>query len=161
MTTNRRHASEFFHYLIQGDDSDDSDESENEAATILFVLAAASDDHRRSSCFVRDRLVWNAHVAKLFQEGPTAFYQQYRMEHSSFMKLCSMLGPSLQVDPVYSRNRTGKDPIIVEIILHCLLRWLAGGSYLDIRLSAGISKPSFYQCVPRGVKAVQGRCVLR
>jgi len=35
--------------------------------------------------------------------------------------------------------RTGKDFVTVVIKLHCLLRWLAGGSYLDIKLSAGIS----------------------
>ncbi len=34
----------------------------------------------------------------------------------------------------------------MEIVLHCLYRWLAGGSYLDIILSAGISMPSFYTC---------------
>ena len=37
--------------------------------------------------------------------------------------------------------------ITTEIALHCLLRWLAGGSYLDIRLSAGISTPSFFRIV--------------
>ena len=46
-----------------------------------------------------------------------------------------------------SQIRTGKAPIITEIALHCLLRWLGGGSYLDIRLSAGISTASFYVCV--------------
>jgi len=35
----------------------------------------------------------------------------------------------------------------VEIMLHCLLRWLGGGSYLDIRLSAGFSEAVFYSYI--------------
>lgn len=120
---------DFFHYLLHGDqDNEEDTDSEEEDTTIIF-LAAAVDTKRRTSFFVRDRLAWDEHVAKLFAEGPTAFYQQYRMEYASFVKLCSLLKDSLQVDRVYSRNRTGKDPISVEIILHCLLRWLAGGSH--------------------------------
>jgi len=34
-----------------------------------------------------------------------------------------------------------------EIMMHCLLRCLAGGSYLDIKLSAGISKAEFYNYI--------------
>jgi len=151
MTTNQKNP-DFFHFLLHGDNDEDSEE-DDEAATILF-LAAAEESKSRSSCYVRDRLAWDDHVTKLFEEGPTVFYHNYRMEHSSFVKLCSLLDPLLRVDPVYSRNRTGKDPIIVEIVLHCLLRWLAGGSYLDIRLSAGISKASFYTCVHKAIDAI-------
>jgi len=43
--------------------------------------------------------------------------------------------------------RTGKDSVTVEIMLHFLLRWFAGGSYLDIKLSAGISKAAFYNYI--------------
>ena len=53
-----------------------------------------------------------------------------------------------------SNKRTKKKPIITEIALHCLLRWLAGGSYLDIRLSAGILVPSFYQIVHKCIAAI-------
>jgi len=33
--------------------------------------------------------------------------------------------------------------IAVGTLLHCLLQWLGGGSYLEIRLSAGISQLHF------------------
>jgi len=46
-----------------------------------------------------------------------------------------------------SRHRTGNSSVTVEILLHCLLRWLAGGSYLDIKLRSGINKPAFYKYI--------------
>jgi len=52
------------------------------------------------------------------------------------------------------RVRTGKDAITVEIMLHCLLRWLSCGSYLDIRLSAGISLAKFYSCIYKCMDAI-------
>ena len=39
-------------------------------------------------------------------------------------------------------------------MLHCLLRWLAGGSYLDIRLSAGISPAHFYTTIYKCMDAI-------
>ena len=42
----------------------------------------------------------------------------------------------------------------VEIILYRLLRWLTGGSYLEIRLSAGISKAAFYNYIYKCMDAI-------
>jgi len=53
-----------------------------------------------------------------------------------------------------SRRRTGKDPVTVEMMLHCLLRWLAGGSYLDLKLSAGISQDTFCHYIDRCMDAI-------
>lgn len=39
-------------------------------------------------------------------------------------------------------------------MLHCLLRWLAGGSYLDIQLCVGISLASFYRCIYKCIDAI-------
>jgi len=68
----------------------------------------------------------------------------YRMEYSTFKKLCDIISPKIVVNDEMSRAKTGKDSITVEIMLHFLLRWLSGGSYLDIRLNAGISLAKFY-----------------
>ncbi len=70
------------------------------------------------------------------------------------MKLCILLDPFLKVDSAHSRNRTGNGPIITEIVVHCLLRWLAGGSYLDICILAGISRASFYTCVHKCIDSI-------
>jgi hypothetical protein len=67
------------------------------------------------------------------------------MEYHSFLKLCDIIHANIKVDNIMSKIKTGKGPITVEIMLHCLLRWLGGGSYLDIRLCAGISVASFYR----------------
>ncbi len=53
----------------------------------------------------------------------------------------------VRVDAVMSRVWTGKGPIVTEIALHCLLRWLAGGSQLNIWISAGISTALLYTCI--------------
>jgi len=46
------------------------------------------------------------------------------------------------------------DPITVEIMLNCLLKWLGGGSYLDIRLTAGISPVAIYSCIYKYIDAI-------
>ena len=109
----------------------------------------------RKTFYVRDRLEWDRHVQELAEEGPHAFPRLYRMEESSFAKLCQLIGPFVCVDAEMSRRASqGKEPISVEIMVHCMLRWLGGGSYLDIRLSAGISIPSFYRCAYACIDAI-------
>jgi hypothetical protein len=39
------------------------------------------------------------------------------------------------------------EAISCKIMLHCTIRYLAGGSYLDLRQTASISKPSFYYVI--------------
>jgi hypothetical protein len=123
---------------------------------MLFSLAAAllaSDV--RSNVVERQRLNWQAHVRWLRREG--SFSRFYRMSYTSFWKLLSMLRPSLFVNSSQSQCRTsGLEPIYAEIILHCTLRYLAGGSYLDIMCNAGISQTAFYSCVYRGIDAING-----
>jgi len=82
-------------------------------------------------------------VGKTTAEGNDAFQCLYRMEYNSFLKLSTISSPQVHVYDEMSRRRTGEDSITVEIMLHCLLRWLGGGSYLDIRLSTGFRKLHF------------------
>jgi len=70
------------------------------------------------------------------------------------MKLCDIICPKIMVNDEMARIRTGKDAITVEIMCICLLRWLSGGSYLDIRLSAGINPAKFYSCVYKCIDAI-------
>jgi len=53
-----------------------------------------------------------------------------------------------------SRRRTGKDSVSVEMMLYCLLRWLAGGSYLDLKLSTGIRQAAFYHYIYKCMDAI-------
>jgi hypothetical protein len=49
---------------------------------------------------------------------------------------------------------SGNDSIIVEIMLHCFLRWFGGGSYLYIGLSASITKAAFYSHIYKCMEAI-------
>ena len=133
---------------------DDDDDEEDEEMTFLLLSAAADSSKRRHSYYVRDRIEWDAHVAELEQEPEGAFYECYRMEPESFTKLCSKIQPFISIDAKMSQVRTGKGPITTEILLHCLLRWLAGGSQIDIRQQVGISRRSFYVCVYKCIDAI-------
>jgi len=93
-------------------------------------------------------------MEELAIEGPEAFYKLYRMDYSTFKKLCDNISPKILVNDEMSRCRTGKDAITVEMMLHCLLRWLGGVIYLDIRLSAGISPAKFYSCIYKCIDAI-------
>jgi len=109
---------------------------------------------KRSSFYSIKRIEWKKHIEELDVEGPGAFKKMYRMEYSTFMKLCDIMHPKLRVNDEMARVRTGRDAIAVEIILHCLLRWLSVGGYLDIRISAGIIPAKFYSCVYRCIDAI-------
>ena len=55
-----------------------------------------------------------------------------------------------------AKRRTGKSVryITTPIALHCCIRWLSGGSFHDIRLTAEMSKTSFYIYAYRCIRAI-------
>ncbi len=86
-------------------------------------------------------LKWNQHARRLECEGQ--FHRMYRMSVASFNNLLDLLQPWLQVNLKQTCNASkGKQPIVAEIILHCTLRYLAGGSVHDIRVQGGQFHPS-------------------
>lgn len=125
-------------------DFSDSDEERDEAF-IIFSAASIHSRQERQPFYVRDRLLWQEHVTELRKEGPDNFTRLYRMSYEAFSQMCDIIRPNIEVNEEMSMRRTGKPAIITEIGLHCLLRWLAGGSYHDIRMTAGISHSSFYR----------------
>ena len=74
----------------------------------------------------------------------------------SFHCLTTIISAKILVNDEMAQVRTGKEGISVEIMMHCLLRWLAGGSYIDIRLSAGISPAYCYTSVYKCMDAILG-----
>ncbi len=77
------------------------------------------------------------------------------MRYKSFRKLLSLLSPYLMVDAKQgSRCNHGMGHASPELILHCLLWYLAGGSHHDIQVLAGIAKSTFFACVHQGIDAV-------
>ena len=74
------------------------------------------------------------------------------------MKLCSLIDHAVQKNVDMANRKTGNchvdSPIGVittPIALHCCICWLSGGFYHDIRLTAGMSRASFYQYTHKGV----------
>ena len=74
------------------------------------------------------------------------------MELDSFLLLLSYIQSFLEVDESKAASCGGK--IIPELCLYCTLRYLAGASYLDIAVFAGISIPSFYRIVRKTTHAI-------
>jgi hypothetical protein len=142
-------------YHIAFSDSDEEDEIKplpDNVLKIIYLYATIIEGERRPFITVRDRITWDKHVDNLLMEG--AFNRMYRMSNASFNKLCMLLDPFLSVDPVMSMLTTNQPKISTEIILSCFIRWVAGGSYLDIRTVAGISIASFYRVMGRCAKAI-------
>jgi len=90
------------------------------------------------------RMNWHRYVESFLHEN--LFHVKYRMSIASFNKLLNLLRPALQLNHKYA-VMTGMEPICCEIMLHCMIRYLAGGSYHDVRATVFISKPSFYHLV--------------
>jgi hypothetical protein len=71
----------------------------------------------------------------------------------SIMK--NMLLPWLQVNEKQSKNASLVNrPIVAELMLHCTLCYLGGGSYHDIWGSAGLSTAAFYRNFRHGLDAI-------
>jgi hypothetical protein len=139
------------------DSSDSSDSSSSDSdeemflSSVVAVVVSVSDE--RNSFFVRDRQNWESFAVSLIEES--SFRRYYRMEKLSFYKLVSYIEPFFSLDEEMSMRRTNyKQPIGIEIVLHCLLRYLSGSSADDIRIACGISRPSFYKAIHQAISMI-------
>ena len=94
----------------------------------------------RSPSLFEQRCNWLHYCDKHHKKG--TLKRRIRMSKASFYKLLGYIQSYLVVNEVMANMRGG--PIIPELCLYCTLRWLAGGSYLDICDITGISQSSFY-----------------
>jgi hypothetical protein len=134
------------------DDEDDADRRRSASTVVVFAFVYEAAISSRAAAIVRQRLDWTRRVQQLQEEG--TFDRTYRMSLMAFNILLGHLRDDLTVDFAHATSSTGVDPIEPEIVLHCLIRWLAGGSYLDIRDAAEISVPSFYRVLHKVLGAV-------
>lgn len=131
----------------------EAEAEEEDIYELCSVAACILAKKFRCSPLFRERMNWQSHVNHLLKEG--SFRSFYRMQYESFCELVRLLSPSLMVSVKQGRNRNqGGDHVYVELIVHVMLRYLAGGSYHDIRVTAGLAKSTFFSCLHRGVKAV-------
>jgi hypothetical protein len=113
---------------------------------ILAALFVVFGDHvrQRQPAVEVQRANWAELRDGLLRRG--LFQRFYRMDVESFELLLELLRADMEVSTELA-SRTSVGPILPEIRLHCLIRFLAGGSYLDICERVGISTASFYQIV--------------
>jgi hypothetical protein len=117
------------------------------ACLVLHVLLLHEHDN---PSLLEQRLNWQQFKDKYAKRAD--FKCHLRMSIESFNKLLSFIHPQLEVDEDMASLRGGV--IMPEIALYCTLRYLAGGSYLDIRFFTGISTSSFYRVVWKTIKAI-------
>jgi hypothetical protein len=115
------------------------------SVTLLLLLP-----EERNSPLYEQRLAWDEYCARHHERG--TLHRRLRMSKASFDKLVLLIEKDLQVDEIAASSRGGA--IIPEVCLYCTLRYLAGGSYLDISDVAGISQASFYRVVWKTITAI-------
>jgi hypothetical protein len=138
---------------MQIDDSHDDDELLGYFSLIHFSLIYGCwlfTPQKRNPSFFEQRVCWEAYCEKHLRRGTLSI--RLRMDQQSFVKLLNYIQHDLMVNEVMAQPRGGA--IIPEICLFCTLRWLAGGSYLDVCDIAGISKASFYRVVWKTIHAL-------
>jgi hypothetical protein len=125
--------------------SDDLSHGQGWLLLCLCFLSYTFDfllDGARHPPIEMQRVNWRRHKQRMISRGH--FRRMYRMNHDAFDKLVQILDSALRSDNTKAYNRSPAGPIISEIRLHCLLRYLAGGSYLDICALVHIPHSTFY-----------------
>ena len=111
----------------------------------------------RTPSIFSQRLYWQEYCAAHVERN--TFGRRLRMSKPSFDKLLALVRGRLEVNELRARSRGGA--IIPELCLYCTIRYLAGGSYLDICDIAGISQASFYRVVWKTMKVINSTGALR
>jgi len=98
---------------------EDSDEEKEFKRDLLLICVPAGEylsaKKEITACYVRERIEWEKHIPQLAEEGPEALLRMYRMEYSSFMKLCAIRGPKILVNDEMAQRRTGKDALQLRL----------------------------------------------
>lgn len=105
---------------------------------------------QRTANFFRQRLHWPTHRAQL---SSSEFQRYYRLDKETFDVLLERLRPLLAVDEAMAM-RGSSGPVSPELQLSMTLRFLAGGSYLDLILLHGVHRSTFFKAVWRVIDAI-------
>jgi hypothetical protein len=131
-------------------DTSDDDESvsglscNSDVSLIEDICLASLALSFRENQLLIAQMNWHRHVQLLLHEN--LFYVKYWMSLLAFNKLLDLLSPKLKLNAKFARM-AGSEPISTEIMLHCTIRYLAGGSYHDTCATAFINRPSFFRLV--------------
>jgi hypothetical protein len=158
---------QLFNDLFEDEDEEEVEEDEEWhqqevlQAAALAGIRARFDEYRnerrfRASKYPRVRMSWADVAAEGEHSGD--FRETFRMSRTAFDDLVALLGERIEVDIIKSLNSTphSNDRIFPEMVVAIGLRFLAGGKPLDIKLWAGISRPSVYRIKDMFLDAVIG-----
>ncbi len=106
--------------------------------------------HQRCAPIIREWFNWGSRV---FAESRGQFTQMYHMPYTSYCKLFTLLSPAFEVDSNQGNRRSQGQGLIM---LHCLIRYMAGGSFHGTRTSTGIVKATFHGVLHGCVRALDG-----
>ena len=129
---------------------EEEDESNLLLSFVLSHVLLLELPEKRNSSLFEQRLAWDDYAVTHTARG--TFEVRLRMTLDSFNKLLGHIRDDLLVKETKARVRGGT--ILPELCLYCTIRWLAGGSYLDITDVCGISKSSFYRVVWKTITAI-------
>ena len=136
---------------VQNTDSDDETE-DLQIFSFFLQLAALASEKPRGPPIRRQRLVWSEFKRQRVEDG--SFRRMFRVTDHQFDQLVSILKPFLQVDEGQAGRSTDAGSISVQLRVALTLRFLAGGSYLDLFHLFGIGISTFYQCKDQVIAAI-------
>ena len=117
---------------------------------VLYLLEKESKKNRQKNPF-QPKLSWRCYVNN-YACNDRFVKRHLRMSIKSFDKLLSLIRADIVSNNVRGESHGGI--IIPEIQLFCCLRWLAGGSYLDVLCLTRISQASFYRISYNVIEAI-------
>ena len=112
----------------------------NLCAVLAVVIHDLETD--RASVWRRNRLDWDKYLRDMRHNH---FRSMFRMSHACFLSILATIRTFMERDVSQSEKAGGY--ISPSMQLGMSLRYLAGGSYLDIHDRYGVSKSSFYSLV--------------
>lgn len=155
-----------YQFVMQSSDSEDEDDDPSPSSTAaacgrgtsptvsLLLLATAAvacgiAGGGPSPRQLRTRMNWDKNLKRMTR---SEFSRMFRMDHSTFCYMVNALKPLIERD--YLQSERGGGYISPSLQLGMTLRWLSGGSYLDIAQHYGVSKATFYNLVNAGCDAI-------
>ncbi len=113
---------------------------EHHITSLHLIVQLFFDDNVREAKWHHRRIDWGNHVFLLQHEN--LFKRTYRMSLAAFQKLTRRLGKDIIVDEVYCPV---DEPIVPEIVVAVVIRYLSGGKCLDLKTAYGLSLLSVYR----------------
>lgn len=91
------------------------------------------------------RMDWDLFTKRL--DSNKLWKRFYRMSKESFSDLLALIRPELERNVAQGARSTFDGVVSPELRLSMTLRWLAGGSYIDIAIIHGVAVSTFYDVV--------------